>query len=90
VGGVVDVTTAVLRDGGRHASIADPDALGAGGEWLWVRPDGPALGEIAELAAEGTLTVPVSEVFPLEELAAAFALSREGHTRGKIVVRVSD
>ena len=33
VGGVVDVTTAVLREAGRHASVADPAVLEVGGQW---------------------------------------------------------
>lgn len=89
VGGVVDVTREVLKDGGRHASVADPGALDAGGAWMWVRPSGPDLDRLAELVERGQLTVPVAEVFELERLADAFRLSQEGHTAGKIVVRVS-
>lgn len=90
VGGVLDTTLAVLRDGGRHASVADPSVVAAGGEWVWVRPDGAALAELAVLADRGALTVPVAAVFPLERAAEALALSQEGHTHGKIVIRVSD
>ncbi|MFE2474398.1 alcohol dehydrogenase catalytic domain-containing protein, partial [Streptomyces sp. NPDC059389] len=50
VGGVLDVTQAVLAKGGRHASIADPTVLGAGGQWMWVRPDAEGLAELARLA----------------------------------------
>ncbi|MFI5986063.1 NADP-dependent oxidoreductase [Streptomyces sp. NPDC051555] len=88
VGGVLDVTLAVLADGGRHASIADPGVLGAGGEWMWVRPVGTDLAELARLVEAGQLSVTVAETFPLSELAAAFALSQDGHTAGKIVVEV--
>ncbi|MFJ7203448.1 NADP-dependent oxidoreductase [Streptomyces sp. NPDC098789] len=88
VGGVLDVTRAVLADGGRHASIADPGVLGAGGEWMWVRPVGTDLAELARLVEAGQLSVTVAETFPLSELAAAFALSQDGHTAGKIVVEV--
>jgi hypothetical protein len=34
--------------------------------------------------------VEVAEVFPLERLADAFTSSQQGHTRGKIVIRVAD
>ncbi|MFD7030292.1 NADP-dependent oxidoreductase [Streptomyces sp. NPDC059917] len=88
VGGVLDVTRAVLADGGRHASIADPGVLGAGGEWMWVRPVGSDLAELGRLAEAGQLSVTVAETFPLSELAAAFALNQDGHTAGKIVVEV--
>ncbi|MER5928867.1 NADP-dependent oxidoreductase [Streptomyces sp. NPDC002054] len=90
VGGVLDATRAVLAEGGRHASIADPAVLGAGGQWMWVRPDGPGLAALGRLADEGKLTVPVAAVFPLEQLAEAFELSQAGHTAGKIVIRIAD
>ncbi|MER5759763.1 NADP-dependent oxidoreductase [Streptomyces sp. NPDC002082] len=88
VGGVLDATLAVLAEGGRHASIADHTVLGAGGQWMWVRPVGADLAELGRLADAGQLTVTVAETFPLAELAAAFDLSREGHTAGKIVLEV--
>ncbi|WP_407841790.1 NADP-dependent oxidoreductase [Streptomyces sp. DSM 116496] len=88
VGGVLDTTRAVLAEGGRHASIADHTVLGAGGQWMWVRPVGADLAELGRLADAGQLTVTVAKTFPLAELAAAFDLSREGHTAGKIVLEV--
>ncbi|MFB6810111.1 NADP-dependent oxidoreductase [Streptomyces sp. NPDC056387] len=88
VGGVLDVTQAVLAKGGRHASIADHTVLGAGGQWMWVRPDAEALAELGRLVDGGQLTVTVAKTFPLSELAAAFELSRTGRTAGKIVVEV--
>lgn len=90
VGGVLDTTLAVLREGGRHASIADPSVMEAGGQWMWVRPDGPGLEALATLADAGQLKVPVAESFPLERLADAFELSRTGHAHGKIVIRVGE
>jgi NADPH:quinone reductase-like Zn-dependent oxidoreductase len=90
VGGVLDTTLAVLADGGRHASIADPTVGTAGGDWIWVRPDGAGLAALAALADQGRLTVPVAEVFPLAEVAEAFRLSQAGHTHGKIIIRVSE
>ncbi|MFF4318979.1 NADP-dependent oxidoreductase [Streptomyces sp. NPDC001568] len=88
VGGVLDVTRAVLADDGRHASIADQTVLGSGGQWMWVRPVGSDLAALGRLADEGRLTVTVAETFPLSELAAAFALSQDGHTAGKIVIEL--
>jgi NADPH:quinone reductase-like Zn-dependent oxidoreductase len=89
VGGVTDVTTALLRTPGRHASIADPAALESGGQWVWVRPDGRSLHELGELVRRGELQVPVAEVYPLEQLAEAFRASQGGHVPGKIAVQVS-
>lgn len=90
VGGVLDTTRAVLREGGRHASIADPDVIGAGGQWMWARPDAEGLRALADLADQGKLRVPVAETFPLERVADAFALSQEGHVHGKILIEVGD
>jgi NADPH:quinone reductase-like Zn-dependent oxidoreductase len=90
VGGVRDVTMAVLAPGGRHASIADPTVLETGGSWFWVRPSTEGLAELGRLADAGQLRVPVADVMPLEALAAAFERSREGHVRGKLVISVSD
>lgn len=89
VGGVLDVTLAVLRTGGRHASIADASVLGADGTWMWVRPDAAGLATLGELADRGLLRVPVERVLPLESLPEAFALSRAGHVRGKLVLSVA-
>ncbi|MET9324259.1 NADP-dependent oxidoreductase [Streptomyces sp. NPDC003038] len=88
VGGVLDVTRRVLHDDGRHASVADPTVTGSGGEWMWVRPVGSDLAELGRLADSGKLTVTVAEIFPLAKAAAAFELSRAGHTAGKIVIEV--
>lgn len=88
VGGVLDDTLAVLAEGGRHASIADDSVVAAGGQWMWVRPSGPDLAALGELADAGRLTVPVARTFALEELGEAFELSRSGHVHGKLVVRV--
>ncbi|QEV50186.1 NADP-dependent oxidoreductase [Streptomyces vinaceus] len=88
VGGVLDVTRAVLAEGGRHASIADPAVLGAGGQWMWVRPDAEGLAELGRLADAGQLKVTVAKTFPLAQLAEAFELSQTGRTAGKIVLEV--
>ncbi len=34
----------------------------------------------------GALTVEVARTFPLERVGEAFDVSREGHTRGKLVI----
>lgn len=89
VGGVLETTLAVLAPAGRHASIADGTVEQHGGTWMWVNPVAADLRAVAALVEAGTVTVEVARSFPLEEAADAFRLSTEGHTRGKIVVRVS-
>jgi len=86
VGGQLDTTLAVLADGGRHVSIADPGATGRGGRWIWVRPDGAGLAELAYLVDRGVISVEVAQTFPLSDLGAAFDLSRTGRVRGKLVI----
>ena len=89
VGGVLETTKAVLAEGGRHGSITDGTVAEAGGISAWVRPDPTDLQVLADLADAGKLTVPVSEVFALEDAAKAYALSQGGHVRGKIAIEVS-
>ncbi|MFI1180475.1 NADP-dependent oxidoreductase [Streptomyces sp. NPDC020799] len=87
-GEALTVSPALLAEGGRIASIADPAVLGLGGRYVFVRPDAADLTALAELAESGALTVEVAEVFPLEKTADAQRLNAAGHTRGKIVVTV--
>ncbi|MEO6703044.1 MAG: NADP-dependent oxidoreductase [Jatrophihabitantaceae bacterium] len=89
VGGVLEVTRAVLSDNGRHASIADPEVGSAGGSQVWVRPIGSDLQKLADLADAGQLSVTVAETFELADAAKAFRLSQQGHVRGKIAISVS-
>lgn len=86
VGGQLETTLAVLAEGGRHVSIADPAAIRHGGRWIWVRPDGAGLAELAYLVDRSRLTVEVAETFPLSDVGAAFDRSRTGRVRGKIVI----
>lgn len=86
VGGHLETTLAVLAPDGRHASVADGSVAEHGGHVVWVRPLGSETARLAALADEGRLTVEVARTFGLDEVAEAFALSRQGHTRGKLVV----
>jgi NADPH:quinone reductase-like Zn-dependent oxidoreductase len=44
------------------------------------------LAELANLIAVGELSVPIADVFPLEEVQQAYRLLEQQHTRGKIVL----
>lgn len=90
VGGVLDVSLGVLREGGRLASIADPTVEEHGGRWVWVRPDGERLTHLLDEVAEGRLVVEIDRTFPLEQVPEAFAVSQEGSARGKLVISVAD
>lgn len=55
-----------------------------------VIPDGQALATISRLIDAGTLQVYVEKSYPLDEAQAAHAALDGGHTRGKLVLRVSE
>jgi NADPH:quinone reductase-like Zn-dependent oxidoreductase len=78
-----------VRDSGRLATITEdlPDEQrDIRISSVIVQPDGPALGELAELLAAGKLEVSVAATFPLEDAAAALALATEGAS-GAVVLR---
>jgi NADPH:quinone reductase-like Zn-dependent oxidoreductase len=56
---------------------------------MTVRPDGGQLGEIAKLISGHKLRPEVAQTFPLAEADKAHALSRCGHVRGKLVLRMT-
>lgn len=88
VGGVSAESLAVLKNTERHVSIADNTVEDQGGQWLWLTPDRDQLAELAQLVADGELQIDIASVRPLEELAAAYTESAEGHTRGKLVLSI--
>ena len=103
VGNVHDDTgtrsLAVLRPGGLIVNgptgswpTLAQDAAEAGMRWTTfkVAPDGSVLAVIARLLDSGDLRVNVDQVFPLAEAAAAHEAIERGHTRGKIVLSVSE
>lgn len=55
-----------------------------------VVPDGSTLGTIARLLDSGSIQVYIDRVFDLSDAGGAHAALEEGHTRGKIVLHVSD
>jgi NADPH:quinone reductase-like Zn-dependent oxidoreductase len=94
-GDVLERSFGVLRTGGILVTIAGQPSEQAAAEHgvraVSVRGvvTGSRLAEIAGMVADGTLRVEVGKVFPLEQAAAAHALSETGHGRGRILLRVS-
>ncbi|BDV31505.1 NADP-dependent oxidoreductase [Microbacterium terricola] len=89
----------VLRRGGLYVIVPTgswpeyaeaADAAGVRATKYSVIPDGGALATIARLLDSGPLQVYIDSVFALEQAAEAHAQLEQGHTRGKIVLRVSD
>ncbi|WP_338027696.1 zinc-binding dehydrogenase [Brachybacterium avium] len=86
VGEVREDTLALLAEGGRHVSIADPSVEEAGGHWVWVRPDGARLHMLLEKVAAGTLDVEIDRTFALADAAEAFEVSMAGTANGKLLI----
>jgi NADPH:quinone reductase-like Zn-dependent oxidoreductase len=75
-----------VRDPARIASVVDPVVRDLGGRYVFVRPDGHDLEELARMADAGQLRVPIAKAFPLEQVREAQELVAGGHVRGKVVV----
>ncbi|MBU4464655.1 MAG: NADP-dependent oxidoreductase [Actinobacteria bacterium] len=89
----------VLRPGGLYVLVPTgswpgyADAAGAAGvrsTQYRVIPDGDVLATVGRLLDSGAVQVYVDKVFDLKDAAAAHAELEKGHTRGKVVLRVSD
>jgi NADPH:quinone reductase-like Zn-dependent oxidoreductase len=93
-GSTLERAVDALRDGGRLVSIAQPPTderfkqREIEATYVYVRPDGEQLEELAELAEAGRLVVDLAEVLPLEQAGRAHELSESGHVRGKLVLSV--
>ncbi|MFE3638997.1 NADP-dependent oxidoreductase [Streptomyces cellostaticus] len=87
-GDTLKVSANLLAPEGRLVSVADPEVVGFGGRYYFVRPDAEDLRKLSALAEQGVVSVHVQETLPLERAADAHRLNQEGRTRGKIVVTV--
>lgn len=79
----------VIRIAGGADAPPQEERDGRRGLKVRVRPDGAALGALADLAAKGALRTVVAQVLPLDQAAQALDLSKSGHVRGKIVMQVA-
>ena len=57
-------------------------------KYVFVQPNGAQLRRLAGLVDAGTLRPPEIEEMKLEQAAEALERSRQGHVRGKIVLKV--
>ena len=74
------VTSAKIRHQARQQGI--------GYRFLFMRPDGVELGELAGLIDKGELKPVTDRVFPFEQIADAFAYLEQGRAKGKVVVQM--
>jgi NADPH2:quinone reductase len=84
----------VLKKGGRITSILAMDEnyfkeRGVIPHYVFVRPDSEQLCKIKELVEQGKLKVHLAATLPLAEARKALEMIESGHTRGKLVLRVS-
>jgi NADPH:quinone reductase-like Zn-dependent oxidoreductase len=85
----------VIKKGGVYVSILTPPSqekaaahrVRAAHTFVQANPE--QLSEIAKLIDSGKLQIILEKVFPLAEARAAQELNAQGHTRGKIVLRVA-
>jgi NADPH:quinone reductase-like Zn-dependent oxidoreductase len=103
IGNVADDTGSrslrVLKPGGLLVNIptgswptfmADATAAGMRATGYRVSPDGATLAVISRLIESGDVRVFVDQVFDLADAAAAHLAIETGHTRGKVVLSVSE
>ncbi|KAI9859914.1 MAG: hypothetical protein M1830_006245 [Pleopsidium flavum] len=84
----------LLKDGGALVSVAEPPGeqandLIVNAVFFVVEPNGEQLGQIVTLIGEGRVKPIVDSVLPLSKGVKAFEQVAKGHSRGKIVFRIS-
>ena len=79
---------AALKDGGRVASSTNAAGEGPGRTNVMAAPSPEILGRIARHLADGTIAVPIQEVYDLADVLDALQ-SLGNHTQGKVALRVA-
>jgi len=86
----------VLKPGGILVSVVSPppEAVaathGVRGAFVFIRPSGEQLTQIADLIDGGRMRPVIHTVLPLAEVRQAHVISQTGHARGKIVLQVAE
>ena len=86
----------VLKAGGILVSLLGPPSqedaakYGVRAAFLGAQPTAGLLKELANLLDTGQIKPHVGKVFPLEQARQAQELKRDGHIRGKIVLKIAD
>ena len=94
--GTAEAAIRLAKDGGRVAymnneppEMDEIERRDIKAEFLHHRPDGDMLTELVGLYQSGNITLPNIQVRPLEEAMDAHLESERGHTKGKVVLRLS-
>ena len=86
----------VLKKNGVLVSVVQPPdtekarEFGVRSAFVLSQPNGTELAEIAALIDSGNVKIVLDRILPLSEARRAHELSRNGHARGKIVLRVKE
>lgn len=94
-GSTLEQSYAAVKPGGTLVTIVQrlgPEAgekLNIRTGFVFVRPDGIQLKEIAKLIEQGIVKIPEVKELTLKDAKQALKLSEAGHTRGKIVLKVT-
>lgn len=95
-GEVQDRSWQALKKGGILVSIVSPPSketaaqYGVTEKYFFLQPNAAQLTEIAGLIDAGYVKTIVETILPLNQARQAHELSQSGHTRGKIVLQVTD
>ncbi|MGC4868173.1 NADP-dependent oxidoreductase [Micromonospora sp. DT53] len=90
VGGTSLRTVAPLAKDPRNViAVGDMSVAEMGGRFVERRLDRENLERSAQLAVDGVLTPVISAVHPLSDAPAALAIVENGHTSGKVVIKVA-
>ncbi|WP_152547063.1 NADP-dependent oxidoreductase [Amycolatopsis orientalis] len=90
VGGTSLRTVAPLaRDPRNVVAVGDMSVPGLGGRFVERRLDRENLERSARLALDGVLAPVITAVHPLSDAPAALAIVENGHTSGKVVIKVA-
>ena len=91
---MLDRCLGLVKEGGTVVTLSVPAnegivaARNLRSERLFSNPIGDDLATLGGLFADGTLKIPEITVMPLDKAAEAMDLSKAGHVRGKIVLKV--
>lgn len=94
-GEAIKESAKIVKKGGAIVSIVQPldktiaDKYGIQSLYCFVRPSGEQLKEIARLIDEGKVQLPHTEEMSIKDAALAQEKNREGHVRGKIVLKIN-
>ncbi len=88
-GDALKLAAQVLKKGGPLVTTADPAAMELGGSMVERDRSSKNLAEVVALVAEGKLDPHAVDVLPFDQAAEALSGVETGHSRGKVVLEMS-